>query len=115
MTRYIGFSKPKRTSVIVNAKVNEANKTTLRSAQRSVAEKGLTGPRLLEMSGNPNFLELANLLVKAHSRFSDGLSSVTVALRTLEVHKKKIGIGLTGDRELSLCSHPIGGPLVALC
>jgi hypothetical protein len=38
-------------AVVVDAKVNEANKTTLGSERRSVVEKSLTGPTLLEMSG----------------------------------------------------------------
>jgi hypothetical protein len=37
--------------VVVNAEVNQTNKTTLRSARRSVVENSLTGPTLLEMSG----------------------------------------------------------------
>jgi len=38
-------------AVVVNAEVNQTNKTTLRSARRSVVENSLTGPTLLEMSG----------------------------------------------------------------
>jgi hypothetical protein len=33
--------------VVVNAEVNQTNKTTLRSARRSVVENSLTGPTLL--------------------------------------------------------------------
>ncbi len=36
--------------MVVNAEVNQTNKTTLRSARRSVVENSLTGPTLLEMS-----------------------------------------------------------------
>ena len=44
----------------------EANKTTRRSARRSVVENSLTEPTLLEMSGNPTNRELSDL---SHSRF----------------------------------------------
>ena len=44
--------------MVVNAQVNEANKTPLRSARRSVVEKGLTGPTLLEMSGSGTGMRL---------------------------------------------------------
>ena len=37
--------------MVVNAEVNQTNKTTLGSARRSVVENSLTGPTLLEMSG----------------------------------------------------------------
>ena len=39
--------------MVVNAEVNQTNKTTLRSARRSVVENSLTGPTLVEMSGYP--------------------------------------------------------------
>ena len=42
--------------MVVNAEVNQTNKTTLRSARRSVVENSLTGPTLLEMSGLPGGL-----------------------------------------------------------
>ena len=38
----------------------EANKTTRRSARRSVVENSLTEPTLLEMSGNATNQELTN-------------------------------------------------------
>jgi hypothetical protein len=50
--------------VVVDAEVNEANKTTLRSERRSAFKKGLTGPTLLEMSGkrvNQDLVELPSL------------------------------------------------------
>ena len=50
--------------MVVNAQVNQANKTTLRSARRSVVEKSLTGPTLLEMSGYPTYQELRFLPAK---------------------------------------------------
>jgi hypothetical protein len=40
--------------VVVKREVIEANKTTLWSAWRSLFKKDLTGPTLLEMSGNPH-------------------------------------------------------------
>jgi hypothetical protein len=39
--------------VVVDAEVEELGKTTHRSERRSVLKKSLTGPTLLEMSGNP--------------------------------------------------------------
>jgi len=40
--------------------LKKTNKTTRRSARRSVVEKSLTGPTLLEMSGNPTYRELGH-------------------------------------------------------
>jgi len=45
--------------VVVNAQVNQANQTTLQSARRSVVEKSLTGPTLLEMSDYATYQDLA--------------------------------------------------------
>ena len=44
--------------MVVNAEVNQTNKTTLRSEGRSTLKKNLTGPTLLEMPGNPTGKEL---------------------------------------------------------
>jgi hypothetical protein len=38
----------------------ETTKTTLRSERRSALKKSLTGPTLLEMSGNPTYQDLAD-------------------------------------------------------
>jgi hypothetical protein len=46
--------------VVADAEVNEANQTTLGTERRSVVKKSLTGPTLLEMSGNPTYRELGS-------------------------------------------------------
>jgi hypothetical protein len=44
--------------VVADAEVNEANQTTLGTERRSVVKKSLTGPTLLEMSGNATYRDL---------------------------------------------------------
>jgi hypothetical protein len=44
--------------VVVDAEVNETNKTTLWSERRSALRKSLTGPTLSEMFGNPSHRDL---------------------------------------------------------
>ena len=46
--------------MVVNAEVNETNKTTPGSERRSLLKNCLTGPTLLEMSGFPTYQELTN-------------------------------------------------------
>ena len=45
-------------AVVVNAEVNETNKTTPGSERRSLLKNCLTGPTLLEMSGLPTYRDL---------------------------------------------------------
>jgi hypothetical protein len=44
--------------VVVDAAVNGTNKTTPKSGTETSVQKDLTGPTLLEMSGNPTYQEL---------------------------------------------------------
>jgi hypothetical protein len=63
-------SKDYERAVVVEAEVKRNTKTTLRSERRSLLKKSLTGPTLLEMSGNPTNQELTPVIwVK---RFSSG-------------------------------------------
>jgi hypothetical protein len=50
------------------SKKNEQKKTTHRSEGRSLLKKDLTGPTLLEMSGNPTYQELAALAQNRRGR-----------------------------------------------
>jgi len=78
--------------VVVDAEVNETNKTTPRSARRSVLEKSLTGPTLLEMSGFRPGALLLRIIQIGNTR------SRTLADNLGEIELPASGIG-SGDEQ----------------
>ena len=75
--------------MVVNAEVNQTNKTTLRSARRSVVENSLTGPTLLEMSG----LRVNQALERLGSNAStEELSIVPLHLRSCWLQRSLVSI-----------------------
>jgi len=75
--------------VVADAEVNEANQTTLGTERRSVVKKSLTGPTLLEMSGNATDQDLpmrvafqdnwcSTVAVSRAMRINDAITKTTV-------------------------------------
>jgi hypothetical protein len=72
-------SRPKdyERAVVVEPEANGTNKTTPGSGGRSLFKKNLTGPTLLEMSGNPTYQDLTAWSAD-NFRFADNPSTIRV-------------------------------------